>query len=402
MKCLLVVCDGMADRPNKALDGKTPLEVAQTQNLDFLAKSGVCGIVDTIAPGIRPGSDTANLAILGYDPFTSYTGRGPFEAAGVGLEMNPGEIALRCNFATVNEKGVVVDRRAGRIQEGTDELAKAINKIKIPGVDIKFKESTGHRGALVLSGKEFSQRVTDSDPHVEGVKVRHVDALEESPFAQTTAATLNDFIEESRKVLKTHPVNTKRIKAGKRPANILLLRSAGIAPSLVPFERKYGMKGGCIATVALVRGVGKFCGLEVLGADPSTDIKELGEMALKAMAQYDFVLLNLKAADDATHEGDLQKKITTIEEIDDVVELFYDFIQENYLAILSDHTSSLTRRDHCGDPVPIIISGPEVRTDDVDYFSERSAASGGLCRIRGIDIMNILVDLMNRSEKFGA
>ncbi|RMF91521.1 MAG: phosphoglycerate mutase, partial [Methanobacteriota archaeon] len=148
MKALLVVCDGMADRPVKALGGKTPLEAAGTSNLDAIAAAGVSGIVDTIAPGIRPGSDTAHLAILGYDPFASYTGRGPFEAAGVGLDVRPGDIALRCNFATVDGSGVVVDRRAGRISEGTEELAQALNGIEIPGVELRFKESTGHRGVL--------------------------------------------------------------------------------------------------------------------------------------------------------------------------------------------------------------------------------------------------------------
>ncbi|MFQ5800455.1 MAG: 2,3-bisphosphoglycerate-independent phosphoglycerate mutase [Candidatus Hydrothermarchaeales archaeon] len=402
MKCLLVVCDGVADRPIKALGGRTPLESAKTRNLDAIAKDGICGIVDTIAPGIRPGSDTAHLAILGYDPFTSYTGRGPFEAAGVGMDVKPGDIAFRCNFATVNEEGFVVDRRAGRIGEGTEELAKAIGRIKIPGVDISFKKSTGHRAALVISGRNISHSVSDSDPHREGVKPHTVEALDSSPAALRTAEILNRFITESRKVLESHPVNVKRLQEKKNPANILILRGAGVAPSLVPIEKRYGLKGGCIATVALVRGVGKFCGLSVLGAEPSTSIEELGKMALKATEKYDFVLLNIKSADDATHDGDTEKKIRVIEEIDSIAARFHDFAQENYLAILADHTSSITRKDHCGDPVPIVIAGPEVRTDDVSSFSERAAATGGLCRIRGIDIMNILVDLMNRSEKFGA
>jgi 2,3-bisphosphoglycerate-independent phosphoglycerate mutase len=402
MKCLLVVCDGMADRPIKALGGKTPLESARTPNMDAIAKAGVCGIVDTIAPGIRPGSDTAHLAILGYDTLASYTGRGPFEAAGVDMELKPGDIAFRCNFATVDEEGVVVDRRAGRIGEGTNQLAAAINKIKIPGVKFTFKESTGHRGALLLRGDGLSDRVTDSDPHKDGVRVQQVDALDDSASAHRTAAALNDFIEETGKVLESHLVNAGRLQQKKNPANILLLRGAGVAPSLIPFQQKYGMKGGCIATVALVRGVGKFCGLEVLGADPSTSIAELGERALMALKEHDFILLNIKAPDDASHDGNVQKKVKIIEEIDGVMASLHDFTEENYLAVLSDHTSSITRKDHCGDPVPIVIVGPEVRTDDVSTFSERQAATGGLCRIRGTDIMNILVDIMNRSEKFGA
>jgi 2,3-bisphosphoglycerate-independent phosphoglycerate mutase len=402
MKCLLVICDGMADRPLEALSGRTPLEAANTKHLDAIAKGGICGIVDTIAPGIRPGSDTAHLAILGYDPYKYYTGRGPFETAGVGLGVKPGEIALRCNFATVDDAGIVVDRRADRISEGTDELASAINNMTVPGVNFRFKESTGHRGALVLMGEEFSDKITDSDPHKDGVKVREVDALDDSALTHGTAASLNSFIEESQKVLKAHPVNLKRIQEGKRPANILLLRGAGVAPKLVPFGEKYGVKAGCIATMALVRGVSRFCGLEVLGADPGASISELGSMALDAMDEFDFVLLNIKAADDATHDGNTQKKVEAIEEIDSVVAGFHEIAQKNYLAILSDHTSSITQKNHTGDPVPVVIAGPEVRSDDVSTFSERAAANGGLGRIRGQDIMNILIDLMNRSEKFGA
>jgi 2,3-bisphosphoglycerate-independent phosphoglycerate mutase len=392
----------MADRPLEMFSGKTPLEVANTENMDAIAKGGICGIADTIAPGIRPGSDTAHLAILGYDPDEYYTGRGPFEAAGVGLTVKPGEIAFRCNFATVDENGVVIDRRAGRISEGINELATVINNMTVPGVNFRFKESTGHRGALVLSGGKFSNKITDSDPHKEGVKAREVDALEESATAQITAAGLNSFIKESQKVLESHPVNIKRIQEGKRPANILLLRGAGVAPSLVPFGEKYGLKGGCIATVGLVRGVGRFCGLEVLEVDPGASIAELGSMALDAMDQFDFVMLNIKAADDATHDGNAQKKVEAIEKIDSALAGFHDFVQENYLAILSDHTSSIKQKGHTGDPVPVVIAGPEVRSDDVSTFSERTAAKGGLCRIKGQDIMNILIDLMNKSKKFGA
>jgi 2,3-bisphosphoglycerate-independent phosphoglycerate mutase len=402
MKCLLVICDGMADRPLKSLGGKTPLEKAKTPNLDALSKSGINGIVDTIAPGIRPGSDTAHLSILGYDPLKAYTGRGPFEAAGAGIEVKAGEVAFRTNFATVDEAGVVLDRRAGRISEGTAELAKAINNIQIPGLNFRFQVSTGHRGALVLSGAEFGEGVTESDPHKEGINALKVEALDDSGPSKRTAEALNSFIMESHKVLESHPINLKRIEDKKNPANTLLLRGAGKAPSLIPFREKYGLRGGVISTVALVRGVGSFCGLDVLGAEPSSTTNSLGKMALDSMADYDFVMLNIKKADDASHDGDTQRKIETIEEIDSLIAGFHDLTRENYLALLSDHTSTISRKDHSGDPVPLIIAGPEVRTDEVVTFSERSAASGGLCRIRGVDIMNILIDLMNLSQKFGA
>lgn len=401
MKCLLVVCDGMADRPLKSLSGRTPLEEARTKNLDRIAKEGICGIVDTIAPGIRPGSDTAHLAILGYDPLTSYTGRGPFEAAGVGMDVRPGDIAFRCNFATVDEESHVLDRRAGRISDA-EELSQAVNRIEIPGVELSFKNSTGHRGALLLRAEGMSHRISDSDPHKEGEKIKKVEATEDTAQARLTSDIVNRFIDESRTVLESHPLNRRRKEQGKKPANILLLRGAGEAPSLVPFKEKYRMTGGCISTVALVRGVGTFCGLDVVGAEPNTSIKELGKAALSALDGYDFMLLNMKSADDASHDGDADRKIRVIEEIDRIAAEFQEFAKDNYLAILSDHTSSTMRRDHSGDPVPMVINGPEVMKDDVQLFSERTAAKGGLCRIRGTDVMNILIDLMNRSEKFGA
>jgi len=398
----MVVCDGIADRPIQRLGGRTPLEAAETPTLDAIAKAGVCGLVDTIAPGIRPGSDTAHLAILGYDPFSSYTGRGPFEAAGVGMEVRPGDVALRCNFATLDEKGLVVDRRAGRICEGTAQLAESVNTISLPEVELRFKESTGHRGALVLRGMGLSHRVSDSDPHVEGLPPAQIRALEESEEAERTARLLNSFIAESRGILEEHPVNKRRVEEGRRPANILLLRGAGVAPHLKPFKEKYGLDGGCIATVALVRGVGRFCGLKVLGAEPDMSIPELVGLALNAVSELDFLLLNIKAGDDATHDGDVERKIRIIEEIDSVAQELLEFSRDNYLALLADHTSSITRRDHSGDPVPVVIAGPEVRVDEVNVFSERAVVRGGLLRLRGKDIMNIIIDLMNRSEKFGA
>lgn len=397
-----MVCDGMADRPLKELKGRTPLEAARTPNMDMLAEKGVSGIVDTIAPGIKPGSDTAHLAILGYDPLEVYTGRGPLEAAGAGMDVLPGEIAFRCNFATLDEKGVVIDRRAGRINHGTTELAAAINKITLPDARIRFTISTGHRGALVLSGEGLSDKISDSDPHSEGSKPLIVKPLDDSKEAKRTADILNFVMEEATRVLSAHEVNLERIREGRNPANALLIRGAGIAPEIRPFQEKYGLKAGCIATVALVRGVGRFCGLEVLGADPGSSIDEIVKQALKGTAAHDLVLLNIKGADDASHDGDAGRKIKVIEEIDEALGMVLDFTEQNYVAVMADHTSAISRRDHCGDPVPLLITGPEVRADKVKTFSERDAAEGGLCRLRGTDVMNILVDLMNRSEKFGA
>ncbi|MEE8357939.1 MAG: 2,3-bisphosphoglycerate-independent phosphoglycerate mutase [Candidatus Hydrothermarchaeales archaeon] len=402
MKTLIVVCDGMADRPIRGLGGKTPLELAKTPNMDNFAKGGICGILDPIAPGIRAGSDTSHLAILGYDPIKVYTGRGPFEAAGVGLEILPGDIAFRCNFATVNKDNIVTDRRAGRITEGTKDLAKTINSIPIEGVSYLFKESTQHRVALVLKGEGLSFKVSDSDPHFAGKKVETIRPLDDSPEAAKTARILNKFIEDANKLLKNHEVNVKRVEEDKPPANALLLRGAGIVPKLEKFKDKHGLSGACIATVGLVKGIGSLCGLEVLDVPVDIKIKDSCQKALNEINNYDFLLLNLKDADNAAHDHAIQRKVSVIEEIDEALDIFSGFIEENYLVVLSDHTTSTEYGDHTGDSVPIMICGPEVRTDDVEDFGERTVAKGGLNRIRGQDIMNIMLNLTYQIEKFGA
>lgn len=216
MKCIILIIDGMADRPTKENDYKTPLQAAKTPNMDKIAEEGINGIMDPISPGIRVGSDTAHLSILGYDPYKVYTGRGPFEAAGVGVDVKPGDIAFRCNFATVDENFVVLDRRADRIREGTDKLAETINSMKLEeDVEIIFKESTGHRAVLVLRGENLSDKITDADPKVENKRVKDVKPLDDSFEAKFTASILNKFVKNSYKLLEKHPINLKRIKEGK-------------------------------------------------------------------------------------------------------------------------------------------------------------------------------------------
>src|SRR5512146_136596 len=207
-KILLIVLDGASDRP---IGGKTPLAEADKPNLDALAYGGINGIMDTVGPGIRPGSDTSHLALLGYDPYKYYTGRGPFEAAGVGIDVKGGDIAFRVNFATV-ENGLVMDRRAGRISD-TDELAKVINeKVKVPGVDIIFKRSTGHRAALVLRGKGLSPALTDTDPKKEGNPIKECHATNDTPEAKRTADIVNSISKQVVSLLDGMPVNQERRK----------------------------------------------------------------------------------------------------------------------------------------------------------------------------------------------
>lgn len=400
MSILMLVCDGMADRPLKELGGRTPLEEAAKDNLNSLAAIGINGILDPIAPGVRVGSDTTHLALLGYDPYAVYTGRGPFEALGAGLHLEDGDIAFRSNFATVDEDLKVLDRRAGRIKDGTRELAEAINGIRVQGVEIIFKESTAHRGALVMRGRDLSCEISDSDPHELGRKVLEVKALDTSRNAVRTAKLVNEFSKQAREVLKNHPINSARSREGLNPANMLLLRGCGKAANIQPFREKYGLRVGCMATTGLIRGIAISLGMELL--DTPEDYGRRVEEGLKFLEENDFLLLNIKEPDEAAHDHDARGKINLIERIDEAIAPLTGFAEDNYLLLLSDHTTSTSYGDHTGDPVPVVIAGPEVRRDDVGEFDERSTVKGGLGRIRGRDLMPIVMDLMNKSEKFGA
>ncbi len=408
MKGIIMIIDGMADRPLGELGGKTPLEAARTPNMDRMAELGINGIMDSIKPGIRPGSDTAHLSILGYDPYQVYTGRGPFEAAGVGVEVMPGDIAFRCNFSTASEDGTITDRRAGRIREGTDQLAETLNTMGLEeDVQVIFKESTGHRAVLVLRGPGLSDQISDADPKHEGKKYKEVVGLDDSPQAQKTSRILNRVIKKSYQLLKEHPINMERTKKGEPPANIVLPRGAGAVPNAQPFNEKYNLKSACIAETGLIQGIAQIVGMDIIevegatgGVDTNLD-NITNSILLNATLDYDFLLINIDGADEAGHDGNLQEKVEFIEKVDEVIGKVME-LEDVYFILTADHSTPIAVMDHTGDPVPLVIKGPGVRVDAVNQFHERAAASGGLCRIRGSDIMNILLDLMNRSSKFGA
>ena len=403
---LIVVCDGLGDRPVGEFGGRTPLQFALGSHLSSLARTGACGLMDVIAPGIRPGSDTAHLALFGFDPYKVYTGRGPFEAMGVGMEVKTGDVALRCNFSTVDDGLVVRDRRAGRIKDGTAELAKALDRWEYKGVKLFFKEGTEHRGVLLLRAGGLSPDITDGDPHQEGVRVPEV--APRSPAAALTAEAVNAFVKRSYEVLRDHPVNRERLKSGLKPANIVLPRGAGIMPHLPSWQERLGMKAACIAGVALVKGICRVTGMEVLdvkGATGGLDTNMGAKMeaALKALADHDLVFVNIKAGDLCGHDGDAKGKVAVVRKIDRAMGLIRKNLPaETYFALTADHSTPCCVRDHSGDPVPLVLNGPCLRRDNVRTFDEIACARGGLGRIRGTDLLNILLDLAGRAEKFGA
>ena len=407
-KILFIVLDGISDRPCPVLGDMTPLSAAKTPVLDKLAAEGICGIMDTIAPGVRPGSDTAHLALLGYDPYKYYTGRGPLECEGTGIHMEPGMIGFRCNYATISPQGLVIDRRAGRIHD-TAALSAAIQDgvdLSKFGVEFVFRSGAGHRAALALKGEGLSHCVSSNDPKKEGVAPYTVKALRQGAKDDKTAEICNEFVKQSTKILFDHPVNKERLQKGLAPANVILMRGAGEMGNFEPFNKKYGLSGSVISAASLITGIGRAVGLphiEVAGATGSQDSNVKGKIdaALNELKTKDFVLMNIKGADESGHDGLAEQKKAFIEKVDPLLEPLLG-LKDTVIIICGDHSTPCCIKDHSADPVPVLVRGEGVRMDDVVRYDEYACASGGLNRIRGVDILPIALDLINKSHKFGA
>ena len=407
-KVLFLVLDGISDRPCEPLDGLTPLAAARTPVLDRIAAEGICGIMDTIAPGIRPGADTSQLAQRGYPPQEFYTGRGPLEAEGTGIQMTTGMIGFRCNFATVDAAGLVTDRRAGRIS-GTNPLATAIREgvdLSGLGVGFRFEAGAGHRAALALSGEGLGDRVSSNDPKGEGVRPLTIRPCTDDPADAKTAEACNEFIRQSQEILHEQPMNARRIEDGLPPGNLLLIRGAGKMGTFPQFSERYGLTGSVISAATLISGIGKAVGREHIPVPGTTgsadsDLDAKVRAAIRELGRKDFVLMNIKGADEAGHDGKSIQKRDFIEVIDTALTPLLE-LRDTLIVICADHSTPCSVKDHSADPVPVVIRGPGVRIDRTGRFDEISCAEGGLHRIRGRDLMPIILDLINKSHKYGA
>lgn len=411
MGAVLVILDGLGGRPTD-FGGATCLERAAHPHLDELAAQGALGLMDPIGPGIRPGSDTAHLSIFGYDPFQVYTGRGAFEVLGIGMDVRGGDICFRANFATVEErhgKLVVVDRRAGRLEEGK-LFEEAVNAVSLRdfGVELFFRASTEHRGALVLRGENLSAAVSDTDPHEVGVPVAEARPLEETEAARRLAQILNAFTWRAYEALREHPLNKKRVAEGKLPGNAILLRGAAVMPHLVPLTETYGIRAACIAGGALYKGVARLAGMGVLSVpgatgDLKTDLRAKARAVLEALRSVDLVFVHIKGTDNAGHDGDAEAKRAFIERVDR--EFFGTLVERLpkglHLCVSGDHTTPPAVREHTADPVPALFWGPAVRPDRVRVFTERAAGEGGLGRFSG-RLLPQLLGYCDFGGKFGA
>lgn len=385
MKHIIILGDGMADEPIEKLGGLTPLQYANTPYMDKLASLGVTGRMQTVAEGFHPGSEVANMAVLGYDLSKVYEGRGVLEAASIGVTLEPGEIAMRCNLVCI-EGDILKNHSAGHITtEESDQLIQCLNK-NLGSELVKFHTGVSYRHLLVI--KKGDKRVSCTPPHdVPLHPFRPLLVKPEVPEAQETADLLNDLILKSQTILDNHPVNQRRRAEGKDPANSIWPWSPGYRPAMQTLQQLYGIsKGAVISAVDLIRGIGVYAGLEVIKVDGATGLYDTNyegkaEAALKALKNKDFVYLHIEASDEAGHEGDVDLKIKTIENLDQrVVRIIYEALQEwdepMAIAILPDHPTPCAIRTHTNTPVPFLIYKPGTTPDTVSQFDEFSVRNG--------------------------
>jgi 2,3-bisphosphoglycerate-independent phosphoglycerate mutase len=388
-KIILIVIDGLSDEPIPQLKNKTPLEAANTPNLDFLAKNGICGLVlPWRQRGKLPTSEETHLAIFGYDPKKSNPGRGVLEVLGIGEKIKKGDVCFRGNFATVDENLTIIDRRAERIED-TEGLIKSLNRIKIKGVKVIVRKAFGHRIGIIFRGKNLSADVSSNDPKEVGVKVLKIKGQKKM------VKIVNEFLEKSRTILENHPKNKKRKKEGKLPANYILLRGAGKFKKVKSFKEKYGLKAAFIAGGTLYKGIGRYLGMEeikVKGADGTikTNLKGKFLAAKKAIKNYDFIFLHIKACDNLAEDGKFLEKKEFIEKIDQNLKPILN-LKDVLIVVTGDHSTCSLKKSHCNLPNPILIYG--VMKDGCKKFSERECKKGKLGILKQIDLMKKILIL---------
>ena len=385
MKYVIILGDGMADEPIPSLNGKTPLQAADTPTFDYMAPRSRMGMLKTVPEGFHPGSEVANMSVLGYDLPTTFEGRGSLEAASIGVDIERGEMAMRCNLICV-ENGKIKNHSAGHISD--EEAAELIAFLseKLGSDTVRFYPGISYRHLLKIRGGD--KRIDCTPPHdVPGTPFREVLVKADVPEAEETADLINDLILKSQVLLANHPVNKKRIAEGKDPANSIWPWSPGYRPAMRTMREMYGFgKGSVISAVDLIRGIGVYAGLEVLHVEGATGLYDTNyegkaHAALEALKTNDFVYLHIEASDEAGHEGDVDLKIKTIEYLDNrAVRIIYEETQKwdepVAIAILPDHPTPCSIRTHTNTPVPFLIYKPGEQPDSVTTFDEFSVSNG--------------------------
>jgi len=378
-KVIFIVIDGLGDEEIPEFKNKTPLEAAHTPNLDNWAKEGRTGLLVPVFKGVLPTSEEGHFSLFGYNTAEYKFGRGIITATGVGMEVERGDVALRGNFATLDE-GVVVDRRAGRIKE-TSKLIEAVDGMEINGVRFNIKSAGEHRVGIVMKGKGLSSDISDSDLHyAEGVKGRkEIKPLLNTKEAESTAEVLNKFLDETHRILKSHPENEKR----ELPANCIITRGASQLMDFPSFEKAYNMKVACIAGKPLYKQIGRLLGMEVLEVEgatglPATNLEgKVGAAREAIFSGYDFVFLHIKATDSLAEDGDFRGKKKFIEEIDKSFQPLNEFTET--LVVTADHSTCSLMANHCQEDIPLLVRGKG--RDATRWFSEKECLKGDIKKI---------------------
>jgi 2,3-bisphosphoglycerate-independent phosphoglycerate mutase len=399
VKLIVIVGDGMADEPLAALHGKTPLEYAQTPNMDAIACWGSSGQFYAVKPDIKVDSDVAHLAMLGQNVAHSVSNRGAYEALGAGLALGPADIGFRVNFATIDDRFVLIDGRAGRIRSEAKELEDAVNRsVALNGISFEFRQTLGFKGAFVLKDDDFSIDVSLPTQYGVGQRICVKPAVDNAR-ARHTSETLNEFIVKTNEVLKSHPLNLQRLVEHKLPANVVMPWATGQIRQLNPTMIQYG-RCLCVAAAPVIKGVCKYSGMDVVdvpGAtgEYDTDTLTKGKMALENLPDYDIILIHVEGTDEASHDGNFEGKLSIIEKIDAMVGFLLEHTEpaSTRFALLSDHGSSCITRDHMTTQVPIAVCGPGVEADRVRHYDEKSALNGRLNTLTGKQLIPFLTRL---------
>lgn len=385
-KIVMLVADGLGGLPMEP-GGKTELETAKTPNLSALAKRGVQGLSIPVKPGIAPGSGPGHLGLFGYDPLKYQIGRGALEATGIGFELKPGDVAIRCNFCTLDATGNISDRRAGRISsEESAPLAISLRQVKIPGVEIFVEPVKEHRFVVVFRAPGLGGNVKDTDPQAVGVPP--LDPVAEDAESKQTAEIAKEFLRQAKEILKGHP-----------KANFHTMRGFANKPDLAPFDKVYGLKAAAIAVYPMYKGLARLVGMSIVGK--ATTLDEQMEVLKNAWKDYDFFFIHFKYTDSTGEDGNFAEKVKRIEELDAAMTAI-TALSPDVLIVTGDHSTPSYLKSHSWHPVPTLLVSDCCRPDPHTTFNETTAITGGLGQFEAKYLMLLALSNAGRMGKFGA
>jgi 2,3-bisphosphoglycerate-independent phosphoglycerate mutase len=385
-KIVLVVADGLGGLPVEQ-GGKTELETARTPNLDTCVREGVCGLSTPVLPGITPGSGPGHLGLFGYDPLEHQIGRGILESLGINFQVGPRDVAARGNFCTVDGKGLITDRRAGRPStERCVAMCGKLQGIKVPGIEVFVEPVREHRFVVVFRGDDLGDHVNDTDPQQVGHAPLH--AVGEDAASQNTARAVNQFIGEAARVLKE-----------ESPTNMVTLRGLARYPSIETVQEVYGLKAACVAVYPMYKGLARLVGMDVL--DAGATLNEQVETMKKAWDRYDFFFLHYKYTDSTGEDGNFDGKVEMIEKLDVEIANIRK-LNPDVLIVTGDHSTPSKLKSHSWHPVPVVLLARTCRPDSVSEFGESYCLRGGLGQFEAKHLMTLALAHAGRLGKFGA